>query len=118
MHEMSIAQSIMEMAIKEAQKVNCTKLTAITLDCGLLSGVMKEPLLLCLELLIKDTIHDGCKIEINSIPILLHCIFCGHKFESLSQNVLWQDCPQCGETFGLSIEKGKELILSRIQAEN
>lgn len=115
---MSIAQSILEMAIKEAKKVNCTRIAAITLDCGVLSGIMKESLLLCLELLFKDTPHEGCKIEINTIPLLLHCIFCGHKFESLNQDALWQDCPQCGETFGLSIEKGKELILSRIQAEN
>lgn len=118
MHEMSIAQSILHMALEEAKKQNCNRLISVKIDCGILSGIMPEALLLCFEALVKDTPHSMAKLEIEKIPLKLRCSFCNYVFGEDSQNALYMPCPKCGENFGLMIETGKELILSKIEAMN
>ena len=77
---------------------------------------MPESLQYCFEILVKDTPHEGARLEITVLPLRLRCSQCGKVFGGEGQDALWEPCPDCGEQFGHVVEQGKELYLDRIEA--
>lgn len=116
MHEMSIAQNILELAVEEARKLACSRITLIRVDYGALSGVMPEALKFCFEALVKGTEHEKIILELREIPLALRCPMCGNRFGG-TQETLWEPCPACGETIGHIVEHGRELLLSHLEAQ-
>ncbi|MFC4679370.1 hydrogenase maturation nickel metallochaperone HypA [Desulfovibrio legallii] len=116
MHEMSIAQSLLQMAVEEISHRGCSRLQVVSVACGALSGVVPESLQFCFEILVKDTPHEGARLEITVLPLRLRCSQCGKVFGGEGQDALWEPCPDCGEQFGHVVEQGKELYLDRIEA--
>ena len=49
MHEMSIAQSLLQMAEDEIARNGCTRLEVVSVTFGALSGVVPESLQFCFE---------------------------------------------------------------------
>lgn len=117
MHEMAIAQSLLEIAEEEARKNHCNKITMITVDYGTLAGIMPEALSLAVEALVKDTIHENLVLNLKKIPAKLRCPFCNETFGGEDAEAIWQPCPACGESFGHIVEQGKELLLSHLEAK-
>lgn len=117
MHEMSIAQSLLELAEAEARANGCARLISIRVEYGAISGVMPEALRLCFQALVAETRHAGASLELQEIPLKLQCPFCGAVFGGAGQDSLWEPCPGCGESFGHTVIQGRELLLSRIEAE-
>ena len=73
MHELSIAQEIIENTIKSAQEHNTKKVESITLEVGKLLMLNPDQLKFGLEMLSKDTIAEDMKIEIKFIPAKIKC---------------------------------------------
>jgi len=59
MHELSVAQSIIEMVLLEAEKNNAKKVNEINIDVGELMQLEVQVLNDALNLLIKDSKLDG-----------------------------------------------------------
>lgn len=116
MHEMSIAASILEMALQEAAAKNCARLIRVRVECGALRGIMPEALELCFRALVKGGPHAGASLEIVEIPLLLRCASCGNTFGGGGREALWLPCPACGQDFGHVIESGHDLVLSQVEA--
>lgn len=116
MHEMSIAASMLRMAEEEAAKAGCSRIDAVVVKYGQLSGIMPEALELAFAALIKETPHAGARLALELVPLRARCVFCGCVFGGDFQGVADIVCPKCGEIFGHAIEQGKELILARIEA--
>ena len=53
MHEMSIAQSILDIALEEIAKQGCARLDLIRVECGALAGVVPDSLQFCFEALVQ-----------------------------------------------------------------
>lgn len=115
MHEMAIAQNLLNIAEEEAAKRNCRRVTRARVECGPLAGVMPEALELCFAALIKETPHEGAALEIIVLPLKMRCAACGADF--IGENPRYSPCPHCGETFGHAVYGGDELILARLEAE-
>lgn len=116
MHEMSVAINLLELAMQEAAKQNCQRLARAHVQYGALAGIMPEALQLCFSSLIRDTPHKNAILELEELPLVLRCPFCGATFGGEGHDALWEPCPKCGEAFGHIVEQGRELILSRIEA--
>lgn len=116
MHEMAIAESLLEMATNEASKNGCNRITAICVQYGQLSGIMPEALTLCVEMLIKGTINENMNLQLQKLPLKLLCPFCNTQFGGEDADNLLQPCPNCGEDFGHIVLQGKELILAHLEA--
>ena len=95
MHELSLAQNIMEIIKKEMPRYNLTKIDTVTLRIGEMAQVMPDALIFGFECLTQGTIHDGARIFIETVPVKGHCRICGQKF--VMKN-LGHGCPGCGET--------------------
>lgn len=117
MHELAVAESLLELAISEAAKHQCNRLIFLSVEYGALSGIMPEALHLCFDALVKNSIHENAKLELVEKPLRLSCPLCHAEFGGDGQDAIWLPCPQCGEGFGHVVLQGKELILNRLEAD-
>jgi len=81
MHELSIAQSILDMVKQNVPKENNTQVKSVKVRVGKLSNVLPDSLLFCFEAITKDTAFDKTKLIINNIPLILECKDCGKLSE-------------------------------------
>ncbi|MDY5430166.1 MULTISPECIES: hydrogenase maturation nickel metallochaperone HypA [Desulfovibrio] len=113
---MSIAQSILDIALEEIAKQGCDRLDLIRVECGALAGVVPDSLQFCFEALVQGGPHAAARLELVTIPLLLRCSTCGQTFGGEGQEALWQPCPACGALTGHTVEQGKELQISHLEA--
>ena len=106
MHELSIALSIIELAEEEAERRPDSRITAIHLKLGPLSGVVKDALLGSWEIACAGTALEGSSMRIEEVPIMVHCEACDTDRTIASMSPLC--CPVCGKPTP-HIVQGKEL---------
>lgn len=68
MHELSIVQSFLTLALEEAKKARGGKVTRINLVLGEMSGLKEEGVQFCFELVSKDSIAAGAALSFSSMP--------------------------------------------------
>lgn len=113
MHELSIAQSLMDIIIQEAQRHGLERVKRVGISLGEFSAVVPESLTFCFDLIKEGTVADGAELVIAKVPLRGLCQDCGHDFD-MDQPVM--DCPECG---GHSIEliSGRELSIDYIETD-
>ena len=92
MHELSIAQSIINSVIEEKEKKKYADIATIGLRIGALSGIMPDALLFGFDALKEDTVLAGATLDIVKVPIEAVCTACNTTFEVLQ---LHFRCPTC-----------------------
>lgn len=113
MHEMSIALSIVDLAVEQAKKAEARKVVEIELDIGTFSGIEVEALDYALEIAVKDTVLEHSRVKINRIGAVSECLKCSHIFDSEGFVHL---CPQCGDS-KTRIIKGREMQVKSLLIE-
>ncbi len=113
MHEMSIAQSVIELAEKEAINAGANKIIDIELDVGTLSGVELHALEFAFQAVVEGTLLEESEIKINVIKAQGKCNDCNNVFE---MNQIYDSCPGCS-SFNVTLLKGKELKLKSLNVE-
>lgn len=117
MHEMSIAQSLIDIVRQELEKHGKTKLIAVHVKHGTLANLVPEAMDLAWEVLTKESEFAGSTLTLEEVPLQLECCGCKHLFAPESSQFLLAPCPECGEELGHKVVAGKELYLDRLEAE-
>jgi hydrogenase nickel incorporation protein HypA/HybF len=105
MHEMSIAQSVLDIAFGEMEKRAAGRLRKIKISIGEFSGVVKEALEFAFDVLKPDTPASEAEVEIEVVPMMGECALCGPVECRLSDlNLI---CPTCGAT--IMISSGRDM---------
>jgi len=68
MHELSIAEELLQIITNKASQVGISKIEQINLKIGEFSGILPDALIFAFELLSKDTMMEGARIEIEHSP--------------------------------------------------
>jgi hydrogenase nickel incorporation protein HypA/HybF len=68
MHELSIATNIVDIACEEAERQGDTRVDAVYLNLGTLSGVVKDALLFSWDLACQGTCIAGARLAIRDTP--------------------------------------------------
>jgi len=110
MHELSIAQSIVELAEEQARKRQAQCIEELELEIGSLAGVELQSLEFALESCVKGTLLENAQIVRHDIAGEGRCGDCETVFPT---NVLFNPCPVCG-SYAVKIIKGKELRIKSI----
>ena len=76
MHEMSLTVSIMDIIFDYARNNHFTKVNTVKLSFGRLSGIEPMALEFAFEVLSKDTLAQGAKLEYDIAPIIITCLDC------------------------------------------
>lgn len=114
MHELSIACSIVE-TVEENLPAPNTKVSKIFLKIGKMSGVVKDALLFSFEIAAQDTKLSGATLEIEELPVIVHCDECKHDSE-LGNPPIFR-CENCGKSTA-KILQGKEMEIVSIEIED
>ena len=112
MHEMAIAEGILNIAFDYADRNQASKITKITLKIGEMSGIELEALNMSFDVLIKGTIAEGAELIVNRIPIIGQCNKCGKEFHIEQYNFF---CPECDGV--LILKSGRELQVESLDME-
>lgn len=80
MHEMSIAQAIMEITLKKAVMHETRKVTRIRLLIGQMTEVESETLRSCFSILAEGTIAMEAELDIVTMPLIGCCQECHKQF--------------------------------------
>lgn len=113
MHELSIVMSIVEMVGEEA-KQRGVQVEAVHLRLGALSGVVKEALLSCYEMVCEDTLLRGSRLIIEDVPVVIFCPTC--RAQRPIDSIQLFCCPECG-TPCAEIVQGKELEVVALEVQ-
>ncbi len=113
MHEYSITESMLNLALEKANEAGAVKINRINVVVGELSGVVSECVQFYFDFLAKETIANGAKLAFETIPTQVRCIKCDNVFKPVNGN--WT-CPECKET-GIEIVSGRECYMESIEVE-
>ena len=73
MHELSITQNILNIALEEAEKANATRISKISLVVGQASGIVPESVQFCFDELKKGSIAGEASLDFTVVPTQLKC---------------------------------------------
>ena len=114
MHELSIAQSIMEIVLSEAEKTRARKVVNVTIKVGELAGVLPDSLTFCFNLLAQSTIAEHASLTIEKVPIKGYCSLCSREFV-ITENLY--HCTTCGNA-RIELTSGRELQIDHLEIED
>lgn len=117
MHEMSIAQSILDIIKQEMEKNGLKRLIRVKVKHGALTNTVPEALDTCFMALTVGTPLESAVFELESVPALYRCRVCSREFSPEEHNRLLVPCPHCGDELGHTVLAGKELFIDYIEAE-
>ncbi|HWS48805.1 MAG TPA: hydrogenase maturation nickel metallochaperone HypA [Candidatus Methanoperedens sp.] len=112
MHELSIAQSILDTVRTNLRDKKTVIVKKIHISLGVLSGVEKESLQFNFDLIPKDKLFKNVKLLIKENVLEVYCPKCKQKTKIKNSFVL--KCAHCGNLTS-DIVKGRELTVDKIE---
>lgn len=113
MHEMGIANSILEAVRSEMRRRPESRATKVGVRIGELAAIDAESLRFCFDALKQETDLDGLALEIELRPRRHRCARCGHEFTVREYDF---ECPAC-HAFAPECLSGDELELAYVEVE-
>ena len=114
MHELGIAESILNRVQEESLCHAGARPTKVGVRIGELSGVDPDALSFAFEVLVKSGPLEGLSLEIDYRKRVQRCASCGREFEA---SMLLCSCPDCGSYDSRCIA-GQELDIVYIELED
>lgn len=113
MHEMSLAEGVLDLVSEQARAGGYARVTGVWLEIGRLSGVEIEAMRFCFDAVVRGSIAEGASLEIDETPGSAWCLACaasvtiGHRADP---------CPRCGG-WQLRPNGGTEMRVREIEVE-
>jgi hydrogenase nickel incorporation protein HypA/HybF len=114
MHELSIAQNIIEIVKDYVPEKDYKDVKSIMLKIGEMSGIVADSLEFCFEAIKIDTPLSNSKLVIEKIPFMLFC----NKCKSETSNTFGvRICDKCGET-DTYVVSGTDMKITEIELDS
>ncbi len=113
MHEMSLAEGVLQLIEDAAQREGFTRVTGVWLEIGQLAAVEPEALRFCFDAVTRSSVAEGAKLEIVDLHGQGWCLKCCVTVpmsESLGA------CPQCG-SHQVQVTGGTEMRVKELEVE-
>ncbi|MBK7406595.1 MAG: hydrogenase maturation nickel metallochaperone HypA [Saprospirales bacterium] len=105
MHELSIVQSIVDIAEEQVRKAGAVTVDSIELEIGTLAGVEWDALDFAWQAAVPRTVLANAERIVQRVPARARCSNCQAEFELPEW---FAPCPDCGETLS-NLLQGREL---------
>ncbi len=110
MHEMSLAEGILQLLEDAARREGFGKVRTVFLEIGRLSSVQPEAMAFCFDAVVRGSLAEGARLEIIDVPGTGHCLDCGRDTEL---DEVYDPCQHCGavpvQVTGGTVMRVKEL---------
>lgn len=113
MHEMALAEGILDIALDYAEKNEAKKISKISLLLGEMAGVETEALEFSFASLVKGTIAEEAELLLHRVPLVGRCQKCGRKMHIEHYNFI---CPACKQGV-LEIVSGREMQVEYLEVD-
>jgi hydrogenase nickel incorporation protein HypA/HybF len=113
MHEMSICEGILQVMEEQASTQQFKRVKSVWLEIGPLAGVEIEALRFGFDVVTRNSLAEGAKLEIIEMPGVAWCLECS-KNVPIKQR--FDACPDCG-SFQLQITGGDELRIKELEVD-
>ena len=113
MHEMSLAEGVLQLIEDSARQQNFSKVSTVWLEIGELSGVEVEAMKFCFDAVTRDSVAQGARLEIITLPGTGWCMACAL---SVPRSEVFGECPHCGG-HQMQVTGGTEMRLKELEVE-
>ena len=113
MHELSVTESLLTIAVKHAEKANARRVTDLHIVIGDLASMVDESIQFYWDIIARETMAEGATLHFRRVPTELQCNTCGEKYRPTDKELI---CPNCGGV-GARIIAGEEFALESIDVE-
>jgi len=111
-HELGVANEILDVALSEAERHAAKKVTSIRLLVGVLRSIEPGNLSFLFEHLARGTPAEGALLEIVEEPVRIECPACGPS----EARAFTFECPRC-QGSGVSVTGGDALGILSLDIE-
>jgi len=113
MHELSVTESILEIALRHANQANAKRVTNLYLVIGQLASIVDDSVQFYWDIISKDTIADGAILHFRRLPATLLCLQCNRQFNPAGDGF---SCPECHSDH-VKVISGEEFFMDAIDVE-
>jgi hydrogenase nickel incorporation protein HypA/HybF len=113
MHELAVAQSILEISLRHAREADAKRITGINLVIGQFSSIVDDSIQFYWDIIAGGTMAEGARLHFDRIPGEMTCGNCGHTFRPTDKAF---ECPSCASAF-VRVTKGDEFRIDSIDVE-
>lgn len=114
MHELTITESLLEIALRHADKANAKRISDLYLVIGDLSSVVDESVQFYWDIVAKDTPAEGATLHFQRKATEIQCLDCEEVYHPKNNNLA---CPNC-QSIRINILSGEEFFLEAINIES
>jgi len=93
MHELSVTEGILKIALEEAEKHNAKKINNIRVKMWEMSGLLPDCINYYFAIVSKDSIAADAVLEVEKLPVKIHCNNCNNCSRIAVRSFR---CPVCG----------------------
>lgn len=111
MHEMSLAEGVLQVIEDAARAQDFSRVTAVWLEIGQLSGVEVEAMKFCFDAVVRDSIAEGARLETLATPGSGWCMKCS---KTVPMAELFGECPECG-SHQMQVNGGTEMRVKELE---
>ena len=105
MHEMSLAENLLQIFEASALTQNFQRIRGVVLEIGKLSAVEPEAMRFCFDIVMRGTLAEDAELEIIEVPGAGRCENCNAVF---ALEALYGLCPACDSPH-LQITAGRQM---------
>lgn len=113
MHELSVTESILEIALKYARQAQATRVSDLHLVIGRLSSIVDDSVQFYWEIITEGTLCAGSKLHFQRVPAQMICLECGNQY-TLDGEL--EPCPACNSA-KVKVASGDQFYLDSIEIE-
>ena len=110
MHELSLAEDMLEMIVQRSQDDGFERVTKVWLEVGMLSHVEADAMVFCFDAVMSGTLVEGATLEILPTQGIGECQQCQ---QTTHIEHLYDPCESCG-AFGLKIVQGDQVNIKSL----
>jgi len=110
MHEVALAQSVIDIVEAAARMHAATRVTRVRLEIGALSHVSPDALHFCFDAAARGTLAEDASLDILATAGEAWCMPCGATVELAARG---EPCPVCG-SYQLTVVRGEEMAVKDI----
>ena len=115
MHELSLAQSLLEITLDHAEKNDALRIERLVLSFGMMSCIEPSALKTAFSALAQGTRAQGATLSFKIIPAVISCLSCEKEYKLDHRGELV--CPDCGGTSVLLTGGTEDLTLLEMELE-
>ena len=111
MHEVSLMEEALRIAVATAKSSGGERILGLRLRVGVMSGVVPEAMRFAFDVVCRNTIADGARLEIEPVPATCWCGACQTEFPYAD---FLSECPRCHNVSG-ELRHGRELEIAAVE---